>query len=249
MKAKLDKISSKVKSLLDGKPARAVYFDEWLFEKPIKFQNELLGEQQASLYRQGKITINDLTNQDHQPLSTKDLITLATTGSINPKKRIYREGENGLTLIERSILETSLGVGLKQNKVITSFLDKKKGIIINLDGMSPTLEQLEQLRDFKEACMLRNALNDDIVTPQEIRLLASLSNVDELKVVTVDGAVVKIIQQVDISKSEASEFIDRFNGMKGSLPSAEARLRRISMRTGFFKITKSYPKAVIPRFS
>lgn len=58
---------------LDGQVAADISFDEFLLSKSETFQNRLLGVGRASLWRQGKITLQDLVNQNGRPLTLGQL--------------------------------------------------------------------------------------------------------------------------------------------------------------------------------
>ena len=61
------------RAAMNGQAPRNVTFDQWLRGKSEKFQNDLLGPKRAALWRAGKITLADLTNQRDRPLTLKEL--------------------------------------------------------------------------------------------------------------------------------------------------------------------------------
>jgi SPP1 gp7 family putative phage head morphogenesis protein len=65
-----------LRASMDGQVAGVDTFDDFLKRKDDGFQNKLLGPERAQLWRDGKITANDLTNQDNRPLTVKQLEAL-----------------------------------------------------------------------------------------------------------------------------------------------------------------------------
>jgi hypothetical protein len=63
----------RVRATMDGEGADAVSFDQWLNGKSNAFQNDLLGQGIADLWRAGKISLTDLTKQDNRPLTLEEL--------------------------------------------------------------------------------------------------------------------------------------------------------------------------------
>jgi SPP1 gp7 family putative phage head morphogenesis protein len=66
-----------LRASMDGQVAGVQTFDEFLKRKDGKYQDQLLGRERAKLWRDGKITADDLTNQDNRPLTVKQLQKLA----------------------------------------------------------------------------------------------------------------------------------------------------------------------------
>lgn len=67
------KILADTRASMDGQSADVKSFDDWLGEKSNSFQDELIGKSQAALWREGKITLTDLTDQKNRPISVEDL--------------------------------------------------------------------------------------------------------------------------------------------------------------------------------
>jgi SPP1 gp7 family putative phage head morphogenesis protein len=58
---------------MDGQVPKDQSFGDWLGKKPVAFQDELLGKGKAQLWRDGKIALTDLVNQDARPLTLAEL--------------------------------------------------------------------------------------------------------------------------------------------------------------------------------
>ena len=58
---------------MDGQVAADLTFGDWLKGKPVEFADEMLGKGRAQLWRDGKITLQDLLNAQGQPLTLKQL--------------------------------------------------------------------------------------------------------------------------------------------------------------------------------
>ena len=65
-----------LRASMDGQVAGVDTFDDFLKRKPDDFVNKLVGPQRAQLWRDGKITADDLTDQNNRPLTVKQLEAL-----------------------------------------------------------------------------------------------------------------------------------------------------------------------------
>jgi len=70
---KIAKALIQYKDRLDGEVPKELRFGDWLKGKDTAFQNDLLGKGRAQLWRDGKIGLVDLINQDARPLSLAEL--------------------------------------------------------------------------------------------------------------------------------------------------------------------------------
>lgn len=71
-----DKIKTAVfegRASMDGEVPSSLTFSDWLKDKSESFQNEMLGPGRAELFREGKITLTDLVNQNGRPLTLDQL--------------------------------------------------------------------------------------------------------------------------------------------------------------------------------
>ena len=59
---------------MDGQIAEQATFEDWLTTKDTEFQNEVLGEKVADLWRSGQIEIPQLTNARNVPLTINELL-------------------------------------------------------------------------------------------------------------------------------------------------------------------------------
>jgi len=58
---------------MDGQVAADLSFGDWLKGKPVEFADEMLGKGRAQLWRDEKITLQDLLNAQGVPLTLKQL--------------------------------------------------------------------------------------------------------------------------------------------------------------------------------
>jgi hypothetical protein len=70
--------STEIPVLRDGEPAEDMGFDTFIKDKPKSLLDELLGKGRADLYRDGKITLSDLVDQNGRPLTVAQLRALTT---------------------------------------------------------------------------------------------------------------------------------------------------------------------------
>jgi len=68
------KIEISTRASMDGQVGVDNGYEKWLNGKSNSFQNDLLGETAAKLWRQGKLGLSDITNQDNRPLSAEELL-------------------------------------------------------------------------------------------------------------------------------------------------------------------------------
>lgn len=71
-----DKIKQAVfeaKASMDGQVPREQNFGNWLSNKPVAFQDELLGKGKAQMWRDGKISLSQLVDQQSRPLTLAEL--------------------------------------------------------------------------------------------------------------------------------------------------------------------------------
>lgn len=72
----LDEAKPGTRASMDGEVPADITFDAWLKGKGTNFQNGLLGPKRAQLWRDGKITLQDLVNKQGDPLSVDELEAL-----------------------------------------------------------------------------------------------------------------------------------------------------------------------------
>jgi hypothetical protein len=180
------------KSIVDGQPTDVENVNEFLNRQTPQFQNALLGPQRAELYRQGKISIKDLLDQRNRPLSVASLQQMVDKGHSVPVAT-FKEGQGGLGLAERSLLNDSHTMGAQSGKVLSHFMDATTGQKVTFEGTSPTPDEIAQASKFKSLVYLRNGLSKgEIFTPQEISLFGSLPNFQGAKLVTPNGRVIAL---------------------------------------------------------
>ena len=63
----------------DGKPAADASFAAWLRTRPDAEQRRMLGARRFELWRAGKLTLTQLTDQRHRPLTVDQLEAQRTT--------------------------------------------------------------------------------------------------------------------------------------------------------------------------
>ena len=70
---KIDSLLDATRASMDGQVPTAQGFDGWLNGKSEDFQNDLLGVEKARLWRDGKVTLQELTDQSGNPLTIAEL--------------------------------------------------------------------------------------------------------------------------------------------------------------------------------
>lgn len=69
----IDEFPAATRSSMDGEVAQDLTFDDFLKSKSERFQNDLLGPGRAELWRDGKITLQDLVSGQGRPLTLAQL--------------------------------------------------------------------------------------------------------------------------------------------------------------------------------
>jgi len=69
----IDEAPESTRASVDGQIAAKTTFDDFLRRKGVAYQNEVLGEGRANLWRDGKITLRDLVTGDGNPLTLDQL--------------------------------------------------------------------------------------------------------------------------------------------------------------------------------
>jgi hypothetical protein len=67
-------IAPRTRASMDGSVAQDISFDEWLRRKPKSFSDEMLGKGRAELWRDKKITLQQLLDQRGNPISVRELL-------------------------------------------------------------------------------------------------------------------------------------------------------------------------------
>ncbi len=78
------KIAANTRASMDGQVGVDPGFKGWLDKKSAGFQDQLLGDTAGRLWREGKLSLSDLTNQNNRPLSPTELIAKANRLSRPP---------------------------------------------------------------------------------------------------------------------------------------------------------------------
>lgn len=68
-----DEIPPSTRASMDGEVSSGVTFESWIKTKPKSFQREYLGDGRYELFKDGKITLRDLTTQSGRELSLSEL--------------------------------------------------------------------------------------------------------------------------------------------------------------------------------
>lgn len=69
----MDEIPKPTRASMNGQVAGNLLFEDWLADKTAAFQDKVLGPGRAKLFRDGKITLRDLLNQNGRPLTLDEL--------------------------------------------------------------------------------------------------------------------------------------------------------------------------------
>ena len=69
----MDEMAPGTRASMDGQVASATDYQSWFKSRSEAQQDDILGKGKAQLWRDGKITMQNLLNQDGRPLTLKQL--------------------------------------------------------------------------------------------------------------------------------------------------------------------------------
>lgn len=82
---KVAKAIAGTRASMDGQVSASMDYNEWLATKSDAFINDVLGPGRAALWKSGKVTLRDLTDQDNRPLTLKQLAEKIQNGIPAPE--------------------------------------------------------------------------------------------------------------------------------------------------------------------
>jgi hypothetical protein len=186
----IDSIVAEKRLTITGEPAPRQSFDDFLKKQTKEFQDRLLGVQKAQLWRDGKITLNDLVDQSGRPLSVDELRAMVSKNEALPP---VKPGQDGLGLMERKLLEESLVAGARDKRVVSNFIDMATGQKITVVGALPNAEELAAINKMQDVMILRNATSiGELWSPQEMAQFSQIKGFGGARIVTPDGRVVSL---------------------------------------------------------
>lgn len=244
--AEIEKIVAEKKFQLDGSPAPRQSMTEFLRKQTKLFQDELLGPQKAQMWREGKISLTDLIDQTHRPLTAAELQGMVARNQVTAGST-FVEGQHGISLMERRLLEESLVHGSQQGGVLTHYVEPATGKRISFNGTSPTTGDLAVAHKFDDVTALRNAIaKGELFGPQELGLFADLQNFSGARIVTPDGKVVSIAvrEGEKFTRRDAAEINTRLASVTNKGPAAA--FRKAVADNGKLSVSETNPHAIVP---
>ncbi len=82
---KIAKATRDSRASMDGQEAKQTTFDDWMGKKGPAAVDRLLGPGRAKLWKEGKVTVSDLTNQNNRPLTLAQLAAKIERGIPAPE--------------------------------------------------------------------------------------------------------------------------------------------------------------------
>lgn len=240
------KVKADTRASMDGQVAAKTTFEDWLNKKPAEFQDQLLGPQRAAMWRDGSVTIAEMTDQDNRPLTISELKALvAANTNIAPPK----EGENGLSLMERKLLEQSMVAGAETKDVLTHFVDGLTGQRVTFAGTSPTADDLAKIKLFKKLQVLQNSLAPgEVWGAQQFSLFGHLANFEKASIVGPTGRVFSVTVKPGtvFDEAAAKDVLDKFKALKNTktIPQTQQKFTSAAAANGTLKTALSPAGAV-----
>ncbi len=82
---KIAQAKANTRASMDGQEAKATTFDDWMGSKGPAAVDQLLGPGRAKLWKEGKVTVSDLTKQNNRPLTLAQLANKIERGIPAPE--------------------------------------------------------------------------------------------------------------------------------------------------------------------
>lgn len=82
---KIAQAKANTRASMDGQEAKETTFDDWMGKKGPAAVDRLLGPGRAKLWKEGKVTVSDLTNQNNRPLTLAQLANKIERGIPAPE--------------------------------------------------------------------------------------------------------------------------------------------------------------------
>lgn len=203
---------------MDGQVPATKDFQGWLEGKSDSFQNDLLGPAKAKLWKSGKLTVSDMTDQTNRPLSVKELRAMVETDTdISPK----REGENGLSLAARALLKDALQYGEANKATLATYLSETTGETVAVPAVLPSVEAAGQIAELEKLHVVQNVLSQgEAWTAAQIGLFGKLENFIRASAVDPSGrvATLTIKRGQTFTEKEAADLVKRIRTSRAKVP-------------------------------
>lgn len=240
---KAAKLMADTRASMDGQVAGKLVFDDWLKTKAEDFQDKLLGPGRAALWRDGKVTLAEMTDQDSRPLTIAQLVELVAKNADVPA---VAEGENGLTLAERKLLQTSMAYGVQQNDVMTHWTDEA-GVAVTTTGTTLTPDQLEKVAAMKGLVVLQNSLQPgEVWGESQLQMFGKIEGFKGAKIVAPTGRVSSINVKAGqvFTHADAQDVWGKYKGAANAKLSAQQKFQNATAANGKLKFQRGETDSV-----
>lgn len=237
--AEAAKVLVNQRASMDGTVPAGLTFDGWLGTKSTEFQNKILGTGKAALWRDGKLSLADMTNMDNRPLSLAQLHELV---SANTDVAPAQEGEDGLSTAERSLLQDSMIHGVETGDTLTHYMDGDTGEHFVLVGTAPTTDEAAKIAGVKALTVIQNSKAKGTVwSPQQFRFFGSLPNFRKALMVGPNGRVLGATLKAGkvFDDAAAKDILAKFDAMKAvkTIPHTQHKFQSALAQNGTLKFS------------
>lgn len=235
--AEAAKVLVNTRASMDGQVAGSMKFDDWLKTKSTDFQNKLLGTGKAALWRDGKLTLSEMTDVDNNPLTLAQLHELVSTNADVPP---VQEGEEGLSLAERKLLQSSMVAGVESDAVLVHYVNGDTGEHFTLDATTATEAEAAKIKAVPNLTVIQNSkVKGTVWTEQQFRFFGSLPNFRKALMVGPNGRVLSVAVKAGkvFDDAAAKDIMAKFADMKAvkTIPHTQHKFQSAVAKNGTLK--------------
>lgn len=237
----IDQAMAAAKVKLDGNgTSGTVTFESWLKTKSDAEVDQILGPGKGKLWREGKVTISQMTDQSNRPLSLAELHAMVGADALAP---VAKEGDGGLTLQQRKLLEQSMAHGVQTGKVLAHYVDADTGeLVAAIEGTGLTTEQVLKLQAVKRLHVFQNSLETgEVWSEAQLGMFGKLQGFQRATLVGPTGrpVTVQVKPGATFNQENAKGLWAQFQALKQvkTIPQTQQKFISAAAKEGTLKVT------------
>ena len=210
-------------------------------------QDNLLGPHRATLWREGKLTLKDMTDQSNRPLSLQQLHDMVSKNEQLPAKTY--EPKAGLSVLEQKVMEEAMAAGIATNQEATTYLNAQTGERITTTT-APTADEMAEISKWPKVTVIQNTLGaGEVWDVQELKHLAGLA-LEKASLVGPTGKVITISPKSGqvFTAQDAVAITQGFDALKNvkTIPQTQQKFAKAVAENGTLKVTMTPAGTITP---